>query len=110
DLDQFRSRLLVGNHTVKRALTDPDLFSGIGNAYSDEILHRAKMSPVRMTRAMDDEEVKRLFAATREIMQEWIDSLRREANDRVPQGHGGTWQVQGAMPGVRHARAADRAC
>ena len=84
DLDQFRSRLLVGNHTVKRALTDPDLFSGIGNAYSDEILHRAKMSPVRMTRAMDDEEVKRLFAATREIMQEWIDRLRREANGGFP--------------------------
>jgi len=84
DLDQFRSRLLVGNHTVKRALTDPDLFSGIGNAYSDEILHRAKMSPVRMTRAMDDEEVKRLFAATHEIMQEWIDRLRREANGGFP--------------------------
>jgi formamidopyrimidine-DNA glycosylase len=84
DLDQFRSRLLVGNHTVKRALTDPDLFSGIGNAYSDEILHRAKMSPVRMTRAMDDEEVKRLFAATREIMQEWINRLRREANGGFP--------------------------
>ncbi len=85
DLDRFRERLLVGNHTVKRALTDPDLFSGIGNAYSDEILHRARMSPVRMTRTLDEDEVQRIYAATREIMQEWIDRLRKEANGGFPE-------------------------
>jgi len=85
DLDRFRQRLLQGNHTVKRALTDPDLFSGIGNAYSDEILHRARLSPVKMTRSFDDDEVQRLFAATREVMQEWIDRLRREAKDGFPE-------------------------
>src|SRR5207247_6816053 len=85
NLDQFRSRLLASNHTVKRALTDPDLFSGIGNAYSDEILHRAKLSPVKMTRSFDDDEVQRLFGATREVMQEWIDRLRREAKDGFPE-------------------------
>jgi formamidopyrimidine-DNA glycosylase len=84
DLDQFRKRLLVGNHTVKRALTDPDLFSGIGNAYSDEILHRAHMSPVKMTGKLDEDEVQQLFAATREVMQEWIDRLRREAKGGFP--------------------------
>ena len=85
DLDHFRERLLVGNHTVKRALTDPDLFSGIGNAYSDEILHRARISPIKMTRSLDEDEVERLFAATREVMQEWIDRLRREANGGFPE-------------------------
>src|SRR4051812_21556063 len=62
-LDDFRSRLLQGNHTLKRALTDPDLFSGIGNAYSDEILHRAKLSPVKLTRTLEEGEVQRLFDA-----------------------------------------------
>jgi len=84
DLDRFRERLLVGNHTVKRALTDPDLFSGIGNAYSDEILHRARMSPVKMTGSLDEDEVQRLFASTRQVMQEWIDRLRQEANGGFP--------------------------
>ncbi|MDQ3811193.1 MAG: formamidopyrimidine-DNA glycosylase [Chloroflexota bacterium] len=84
DLDRFRSRLLVGNHTVKRALTDPDLFSGIGNAYSDEILHRARVSPVKMTGRLEEDEVQRLFAATREVMQEWIDRLRKEAGGGFP--------------------------
>jgi len=84
DLDHFRARLLMGNHTIKRALTDPDLFSGIGNAYSDEILHRARLSPVKMTGKLDEDEVQRLFAATREIMQEWIDRLRAEANGGFP--------------------------
>jgi len=84
DLDQFRKRLLIGNHTIKRALTDPDLFSGIGNAYSDEILHRARLSPVKMTGKLEEDEVQRLFEATREVMQEWIDRLRREANGGFP--------------------------
>jgi formamidopyrimidine-DNA glycosylase len=84
DVDQFRARLLQGNHTVKRALTDPDLFSGIGNAYSDEILHRARISPVKMTRSLDEDEVQRLFAATLDVMQEWIDRLRGEAKGGFP--------------------------
>jgi formamidopyrimidine-DNA glycosylase len=85
DLEEFRSRLLAGNHTVKRALTDPDLFSGIGNAYSDEILHRAKMSPVRLTHAMSQGEVETLYRATREVLMEWIERLRKEARGGFPE-------------------------
>src|SRR5438876_2781749 len=85
DLDQFRKRLLVGNHTVKRALTDPDLFSGIGNAYSDEILHRAKMSPVKLTHSMTEGEVERVFTSTREVLEEWIQRLRAEARGGFPE-------------------------
>src|SRR4051812_48422108 len=73
DLEQFRERLLVGNHTVKRSLTDPDLFSGIGNAYSDEILHRAKLSPVRLTHSMSQGEVETLFDAMQNVLKEWIN-------------------------------------
>jgi formamidopyrimidine-DNA glycosylase len=85
DLEQFRSRLLAGNHTVKRALTDPDLFSGIGNAYSDEILHRARMSPVRQTHAMTEGEVSGLFACTQTVLREWIDRLRADAKGGFPE-------------------------
>jgi formamidopyrimidine-DNA glycosylase len=85
DLDQFRSRLLAGNHTVKRALTDPDLFSGIGNAYSDEILHRAKMSPVKLTHSMSQGEVETLFAATQDVLREWIGRLRADAKGGFPE-------------------------
>ncbi|MBV9580219.1 MAG: Fpg/Nei family DNA glycosylase [Chloroflexi bacterium] len=85
DLEAFRSQLLAGNHTVKRALTDPDLFSGIGNAYSDEILHRAKMSPVRLTGAMSQGEVETLYAATQAVLTEWIERLRKEANGGFPE-------------------------
>jgi formamidopyrimidine-DNA glycosylase len=85
DLDEFRSRLLAGNHTVKRALTDPDLFSGIGNAYSDEILHRAKMSPVRLTHAMSQGEVEELFASTQTVLKEWIERLRADAAGGFPE-------------------------
>jgi formamidopyrimidine-DNA glycosylase len=85
DLEQFRSRLLAGNHTVKRALTDPDLFSGIGNAYSDEILHRARMSPVKLTHSMSQGEVETLFAATQEILTEWIQRLRADAKGGFPE-------------------------
>src|SRR3979411_2352913 len=85
NLHQFRSRLLACNHPIKRALTDPDLFSGIGNAYSDEILHRAKLSPVKLTHSMLEGEVERLFVATHEVLQEWIDRLRREANGGFPE-------------------------
>jgi formamidopyrimidine-DNA glycosylase len=85
DLDQFRSRLLAGNHTVKRALTDPDLFSGIGNAYSDEILHRAKLSPVRLTHSMSEGEVEQLYTSTQQVLSEWIQRLRDDANGGFPE-------------------------
>jgi formamidopyrimidine-DNA glycosylase len=85
DLETFRSRLLAGNHTVKRALTDPDLFAGIGNAYSDEILHRARMSPVRLTHSLTDGEVSELFGATQEVLTEWIARLRADAKGGFPE-------------------------
>jgi formamidopyrimidine-DNA glycosylase len=78
-LATFAERLRAGNHTLKRALTDPHSFSGIGNAYSDEILHRAKLSPVALTRSLGDDEVARLHAATREVLAEWVARLRAEA-------------------------------
>ncbi len=73
------------NHTLKRALTDPHLFSGIGNAYSDEILHRARLSPVMLTSRLTSEEVTRLHAAVRETMKEWIQRLRAEAAGKFPE-------------------------
>ena len=82
---EFAERLAAESHTVKRALTDPRLFSGIGNAYSDEILHRARLSPVKLTRRLTDEETRRLFDATRATLLEWIDRLRREAGDGFPE-------------------------
>ena len=85
DLDAFRAALVRENHTVKRALTDPRLFSGIGNAYSDEILHRAKLSPVRLTQQMTDEETARLFQATRDTLLLWIAALRAEAGAGFPE-------------------------
>jgi formamidopyrimidine-DNA glycosylase len=81
----FAQRLRSENHTLKRALTDPRLFSGIGNAYSDEILHRAKLSPVAMTAALSDDQVARLFDATRTTLAEWTDRLRREAGEGFPE-------------------------
>ncbi len=86
DLDAFRAALLRENHTLKRALTDPGLFSGIGNAYSDEILHRARLSPVKLTSRLTDEEVVALHAAAREVLAEWTERLRREAGGGVPEG------------------------
>jgi formamidopyrimidine-DNA glycosylase len=85
DLAAFREALHRENHTLKRTLTDPKLFSGIGNAYSDEILHRARLSPARLTLAMKDEEIERLYEAVRATMSEWTDRLRREAGDRFPE-------------------------
>ncbi|RQP24253.1 Fpg/Nei family DNA glycosylase [Piscinibacter terrae] len=81
DLAAFAERLKAENHTLKRSLTNPRLFSGIGNAYSDEILHRARLSPVTLTRSMDDEAIQRLFDATRAVMGEWTALLRDEAGD-----------------------------
>jgi formamidopyrimidine-DNA glycosylase len=79
--DGFAARLAVENHTVKRALTDPRLFSGIGNAYSDEILHRARLSPLALTRSLDDAGIDRLFAATQSTLADWTARLSREAGD-----------------------------
>jgi formamidopyrimidine-DNA glycosylase len=80
----FAERLTRENHTLKRSLTDPRLFSGIGNAYSDEILHRAKLSPVKHTRRLTQEEIQTLFDATRSILVEWTDRLRAEADGDFP--------------------------
>jgi formamidopyrimidine-DNA glycosylase len=85
DLTAFRAALLRENHTVKRALTDPRLFSGIGNAYSDEILHRARLSPIKMTQSLEDGEVERLFHATRETLRAWIDRLRTQTGSGFPE-------------------------
>jgi formamidopyrimidine-DNA glycosylase len=85
DLEKFRSVLFLGNHTLKRALTDPRLFAGIGNAYSDEILHRAKLSPFATTQSLGNEEVARLYAASRETLLGWTDRLRVEAEAGFPE-------------------------
>jgi formamidopyrimidine-DNA glycosylase len=78
-LDEFAAQLAAENHTLKRSLTNPHLFSGIGNAYSDEILHRARLSPVALTRKLGAEAVQGLLAATRSVMTEWTDRLRQAA-------------------------------
>jgi len=85
DLGSFRAALVRESHTLKRALTDPRLFSGIGNAYSDEILHRARLSPVKLTRQLDEAETARLFEAARSTLVEWTERLRREAGSRFPE-------------------------
>jgi formamidopyrimidine-DNA glycosylase len=82
DVESFRAALLRENHTLKRALTDPRLFRGIGNAYSDEILHRAQLSPVQTTSRLDDDAIGRLHAATRAVLGEWLERLRAEARER----------------------------
>ncbi len=84
-LEQFAARLRAENHTLKRSLTDPRLFSGIGNAYSDEILHRAGLSPLALTSKLSDGDVARLFDATRAVLLEWTDRLRREVGDGFPE-------------------------
>jgi formamidopyrimidine-DNA glycosylase len=85
DLDSFRAVLTAENHTLKRALTDPRLLSGIGNAYSDEILHAAQLSPIALTQKLKPEEWERLFAATRHTIQYWVDRLQGEANTQFPE-------------------------
>lgn len=84
-LAEFASRLRAENHTLKRSLADPRLFSGIGNAYSDEILHRARLSPVKLTARLTDDEVARLFDATRATLIEWTERLRGEAAGTFPE-------------------------
>ena len=83
--EEFAERLQKENHTLKRSLTDPRLFSGIGNAYSDEILHRAKMSPLQLTRKMSRTEAGKLFGRSREVLLEWTDRLRKETGDGFPE-------------------------
>ena len=85
DVAAFGAALRVANHTLKRALTDPRLFSGIGNAYSDEILHAAQLSPIKLTHALSDEEVARLFDATRDVLRRWTAALQTEAGDAFPE-------------------------
>jgi formamidopyrimidine-DNA glycosylase len=84
-LPSFREALLCENHTVKRALTDPRLFSGIGNSYSDEILHRARLSPVKLTQKLSDEEIERLLAAAQATLVEWTERLRKETGSEFPE-------------------------
>ncbi len=84
-LEAFRGALLSENHTLKRALADPHLFSGIGNAYSDEILHRARLSPLKRTDQMTAEEISRLHRCVQETLELWIDKLRREAGTGFPE-------------------------
>ena len=84
DLATFATRLTHENHTLKRALTDPRLVSGIGNAYSDEILHRARLSPLTWTSRLTDTETSRLFDAVQATLREWTDRLRAEVGDGFP--------------------------
>src|SRR5262249_23809375 len=81
----FHAALTRESHTVKRALTDPRLFSGIGNAYSDEILHAARLSPLKLTRSLSDAEFLRLYDATRATLTRWIERLRGEARGQFPE-------------------------
>jgi formamidopyrimidine-DNA glycosylase len=84
-LEEFSARLRAENHTLKRSLTDPRTFSGVGNAYSDEILHRAHLSPVALTQKLTPEAIRRLYEATREVMTEWTGRLREEARESFPE-------------------------
>jgi formamidopyrimidine-DNA glycosylase len=85
DLPRFAARLTLENHTLKRALTDPRLFSGIGNAYSDEILHRARLSPLTLTSRLAEEEIARLYHAARATLEDWIARLRADTGDGFPE-------------------------
>ncbi len=86
DVATFARALRSANHTLKRSLTDPRLISGIGNAYSDEILHRARLSPILMTGRITDDEIARLFAATGTVLREWVERLREQAGAEFPEG------------------------
>jgi len=86
DLPAFAAAVTRESHTLKRVLTDPRLLSGIGNAYADEILHRARLSPVKLSRQLSETEIVRLFEATRSTLVDWIERLRREAAGEFPEG------------------------
>jgi formamidopyrimidine-DNA glycosylase len=98
DREKFGTALTSANHTLKRALTDPHLFSGIGNAYSDEILHRARLSPVMLTQRMKPEEINRLYEATKQSLTLWTEKLRAETKDKFPE------KVTAFRPGMVHGR------
>ena len=83
--EQFHEALTRESHTVKRTLTDPHLFSGIGNAYSDEILHAARLSPLKLSRALSDEEFGRLYDATRDTLTRWVERLRAQTGEGFPE-------------------------
>ena len=83
--DAFAAALRTSNHTLKRQLTDPHVFSGIGNAYSDEILHAARLSPVKLTQSLTDDEIARLLHATREVLRDWTARLQEETGDDFPE-------------------------
>jgi formamidopyrimidine-DNA glycosylase len=85
DVDSFRVALTRENHTLKRVLTDPHVFSGIGNAYSDEILHRAKLSPVKQAKQLSEVEIETLFHATKDCLSEWIERLRKDTGQSFPE-------------------------
>ena len=85
DLSAFRAALRRENHTLKRTLTDPNVFSGIGNAYSDEIFHRAKLSPVRQTKQLTDAEIERLYQASKDCLSAWIERLRKDTGEKFPE-------------------------
>lgn len=84
-LEDFAAALTRENHTLKRALTDPTLFSGIGNAYSDEILHRARLSPIALTQRLSSDEIRRLHESVRVVLSDWIERLRKETGDGFPE-------------------------
>jgi formamidopyrimidine-DNA glycosylase len=86
DVREFGEALTRESHTLKRALTDPRILSGIGNAYSDEILHRARLSPVKLTRQLSEEETRRLLEACRDTLADWVGRLRRDAGGAFPEG------------------------
>jgi formamidopyrimidine-DNA glycosylase len=94
DLESFRRALTGESHTLKRALTDPRIFAGVGNAYSDEILHRARLSPFRLTRRLEPDEVRRLFEASRAVLGQWIAGLREEVGEGFPE------KVTASRPGM----------
>jgi formamidopyrimidine-DNA glycosylase len=85
DRADFEAALLRENHTLKRALSDPRLFSGIGNAYSDEILHCARLSPLQRSQSLDEEQIARLYAAVRQVLHDWRERLRAEAGTKFPE-------------------------
>ena len=113
-LADFCATLTRSNHTLKRALTDPRLISGIGNAYSDEILHRARLSPVTLTQRLSEEVFARLYEATRQILKEWVARLRTESarlkisreGHGVSRGHGRARALQKALSALRREGAA----
>ncbi len=117
DLEGFRAALTLENRTLKRALTDPRLISGVGNAYSDEILHAAQLSPITLTHKLNADEWERLFAATRSTLTLWMDRLGAEAAKRLsgeshslPSGDGRARSLQSALSAVRREGAAHSLC